>query len=193
MAIGFEQREELKKGIYARDRYKELNKNTIEILDSYDPILKTRKFKKTTIDENAKKFHIKPKPTPKPKPRNLKIVKSTKKEISKTIKPRKSREVKNPIDYSESKRHQLYDDFINGLTKEQLMLKYNLTKNRVSCEIYSRRRMLGLITSTRNVSYNKCVELIKQGLTNTQIGKQINLSRNTVSYHRSRYEKQLTQ
>ena len=36
--------------------YKELNKNTVEEISYYDPVLKLRRYKKMSIDPNSKDF-----------------------------------------------------------------------------------------------------------------------------------------
>ena len=58
--------ENVRKGLEAAAKYRELNKNTVEKLESHDPKLKMWTFKRITTDENASKFHIKPKPLPEP-------------------------------------------------------------------------------------------------------------------------------
>ena len=58
--------ENVRKGIEAAAKYRELNKNTVEELESHNPKLKLWTFKRIETDVNASKFHIKPKPLPKP-------------------------------------------------------------------------------------------------------------------------------
>ena len=58
--------ENVRKGIEAAAKYRELNKNTVEKIESHNPKMKMWTFKRITTDENASKFHEKPKPLPKP-------------------------------------------------------------------------------------------------------------------------------
>ena len=190
MAIGFEQREELRKGIEARDKYKELNKKTIEVFDSYDPILKIRRFKKITIDENAKKFHVKPKPEPIKKKTNPRGRPKKKKEpVVISVKKIEKKGFVNP----NSVRSRIYADYCAGMTKEELMVKYDTTSKRISVELSAKRKMLGITGNKVGVTYNKCIPLFKQGLTNTEIGNVLNIAQHTVGFHRKKYKKQLIQ
>jgi len=58
--------ENVRKGIEAAAKYRELNKDTVEKIESHNPKMKMWTFKRITTDENASKFHEKPKPLPKP-------------------------------------------------------------------------------------------------------------------------------
>lgn len=50
----FEQRQQTQKAQMIVDKYKECNKETIEQVKTYDPVLRCWYFKKVKIDENAK-------------------------------------------------------------------------------------------------------------------------------------------
>ena len=58
--------ENVRKGIEAAAKYRVLNKNTVEKIESHNPKMKMWTFKRITTDKNASKFHEKPKPLPKP-------------------------------------------------------------------------------------------------------------------------------
>ena len=49
--------ENVRKGLEASAKYRELNKNTVEKIESHNPKMKMWTFKRITTDENASKFH----------------------------------------------------------------------------------------------------------------------------------------
>lgn len=114
--------ENVRKGREAAAKYRELNKNTVEKLESHDPKAKIWYFKKTNIDENASKFHEKPKPIPKP----VKKKKAKKKIIRNLSGFETMREQRTKI-ADERARHAI-SLFEQNFTRKEICAKLNIAR-----------------------------------------------------------------
>lgn len=141
--------------------YKELNKNTVEEVSYYDPVLKLRRYKKVSIDPNSKDFvklygkkknekekkdkpikiiapkveKIKPKVVSKPKAKNTRYVKVTE---------RKKR------GFDENSRASLiYQMHLDGKSNKEISIQFDTPQHYVTTQILSRKKALGLPTAKK--------------------------------------------
>lgn len=139
--------------------YKELNKNTVEEVSYYDPILKLRRYRKVQIDPNSKDFiklYGKKKNEKEKKDKPIKVVevkipKPKPKVISKPKKPRyvKVTERKKRGFDENSRASLIYQMHIDGKSNKEIAIHFNTPQHYVTAQILARKKALGLPTAKK--------------------------------------------
>lgn len=112
------QNEELEKSKAIRDKYKEYNEKTEEVLVKRSEKLRSWTFAKTKVDPNAVKM--------------TELIKTEKESRKKVLEPKLKKvpvEKKKPRkteNISDENALNLYQDYVNGMTVEDLSKKYNI-------------------------------------------------------------------
>lgn len=182
--------------------YKELNKNTVEEVSYYDPILKLRRYKKVLIDPNSKEFiklygKKKNEKEKKDKPvksvpfvaKTVKAKKPRKKVMKVPGTVRKSRYVPRPKktneDYDQTTLiSRIYALHLKGIENNQIATDLNTTKRIVLSSIVNRKRSLGIEVNKRNfVSSDEVIRLFKLGHKQPAIAKMLGVCDSTIYNH----------
>lgn len=139
--------------------YKELNKNTVEEVSYYDPVLKLRRYRKVQIDPNSKDFiklygkkkNEKEKPG---KPIKFVEVKIPKPKVTSKTKPKKPRYVKvterKKRGFDENSRASLiYQMHLDGKSNKEISIHFDTPQHYVTAQILARKKVLGLPTNKK--------------------------------------------
>lgn len=173
------------------ERYKELNKNTVERLIP-GKNSKTWYFEKVKIDKNASLFVAEQKNAHKQDTLEIKRKKrgkkpdTIKKENPEKVKPvkQKNTRVYDRPGMSEARKNrivEMYEMSVAGFKHKEIAEKYGLSHRTVTYELsaYRKAKKLPINCNTRNEVY----ELIKKGFTITQIAQELKKSRSNISKH----------
>ena len=172
--------------------YKELNKNTVEEISYYDPVLKLRRYKKVSIDPKSKDFiklYGKKKNEKKEKPgKPIKAIeaKSVKPKAKVTYKPKKPRYVKvterkkrafNP----DSQTSLIFKMHNQGKSNKQIADYFDIPQHYVTARIFSRKKSLGLPTvKQRKIDPDEVLKAFKIGKSVKDICDMFNISDSSV-------------
>lgn len=172
--------------------YKEYNKQTIESVKSHNPLMKLWTFEKKSIDPNAgefKKYFSK-----KQKKNNITPIQEKEIKVKTAKEPVKYipsyKEKKKPTTYLEFSQTTLiskaYKYHVEGKTNEEISNIMDLPKRKVISMLRIRDKQLG-IEVIKSQSYNRVVNLVKEGNTISNISNILKIKEHTVQYHIKRY------
>lgn len=170
--------------------YKKYNQKTVEVISSYDPVLKIRTFKKVSIDENhsqfKKEFCAKPKKEKSVKAiqsikpfEKKKVSKPTVRKATKQIKPKYTpRPPKTADSYDQNNlTSKVYALHLQGIRNDLIAEKMEISLKRVRQLISVRRNQLGVEEDFRsNKTYENVKKLFLEGKGVTEIAYLVNVS-----------------
>src|SRR5690606_35626442 len=95
-------------------------------------------------------------------------------------------QVKKPS-RTKGNRKRVYDDYVLGLSLQELAQKYGISKKTISSSISKQKQDLGLSRNLKGITYRKaCKYFAETDKNNTEIGEILGIAAHTVCYHRKK-------
>lgn len=188
MVYNSEKRQDHQDAIALNNKYKECNQNTKMELSEYDPVLRCWKFKIVKRDPRA----IEIKPMLKPETHNRKN-REAKANLVK-VENKSPAQPKKEVQITKAQRQMIYRLYQDGTDKNVIAKKFEIPFRRVSREIITMNKSLGIKQTLRkNKNRHAVEELVNQNITSCmEIVRLTGISRTTVRTHLAKIKEEST-